>query len=153
MDWLIAFVTHLSAPHWLAIGLALLIAELSTGTTYLLWPAVAAWLTGLVLLFVPIGLPAQLTIFALTTLATTLTGHTYVKGRLLGAAGDDTMNDRAKQLVGARGVAAGGFEHGVGRVKLGDSEWRGASADAIGAGDAVVVESVEGATLKVRRVS
>ena len=151
MDWLAAFLTHLAAPHWLAFGLVLLIAELATGTTYLLWPAVAAWLTGLVLLFVPLALPAQLTIFAAVTLATTLSGRAYVKGRLLGAGGDELMNDRARQLVGARGVAAGGFENGVGRVKLGDSEWRGASADPIGAGEAVVVVSVEGATLQVRR--
>jgi inner membrane protein len=150
MDWLIAFLTHLTAPHWLALGVVLLIAELTTGTTYLLWSAVAAWLTGLVLLFVPIALPAQLTIFAVTTLAITLTGRSYVKGRLLGGGGDEAMNDRAKQLIGARAVAAGGFEHGVGRVKLGDSEWRGVSADAIGAGDAVVVVAVEGATLTVR---
>ena len=61
------------------------------------------------------------------------------------------MNDRARQLVGARGVAAGVFEHGVGRVKLGDGEWRGSSADAIDAGDPVVVVSVDGATLQVRR--
>ena len=151
MDWLTEFFTHLAAPQWLALGLVLLIAELSTGTTYLLWPAVAAWVTGLVLMFVPLPLPAQLTIFAAVTLVTTLTGRTYLKGRLLGAPGDDTMNDRARQLVGAMGIAAGVFENGVGRVKLGDSEWRGLSADAIGAGDMVRVIAVEGATLTVRR--
>ena len=151
MDWFTGIFTHLGAPQWLALGLALLIAELSTGTTYLLWPAVAAWVTGLVLLFVPLPLPAQLTIFTAVTLATTLTGRTYLKGRLLGAPGDDAMNDRARQLVGATGIAAGVFENGVGRVKLGDSEWRGLSADAIGAGDVVRVIAVEGATLTVRR--
>ena len=152
MDWLIAFFTHLGAPQWLALGLVLLIAELSTGTTYLLWPAMAAWVTGLVLMFVPLPLPAQLTIFAAVTLATTLTGRTWLKGRMLGAPGDDAMNDRGRQLVGAKGIAAGVFENGVGRVRLGDSEWRGASSDAIGAGDAVEVLAVEGATLTVRRL-
>lgn len=152
MERLIAFFTHLGAPQWLAVGLVLLIAELSTGTTYLLWPAAAAWVTGLVLMFVPLPLPAQLTIFAAVTLATTLTGRSYLKGRLLGAPGDSAMNDRARQLVGATGVAAGVFENGLGRVKLGDTEWRGRSSDAIGAGDAVRVVSVEGATLTVRRL-
>jgi membrane protein implicated in regulation of membrane protease activity len=61
------------------------------------------------------------------------------------------MNDRARQLVGVKGQAVGAFEHGVGRVRLGDSEWRGASDDAIGAGDPVVIVSVEGATLNVKR--
>lgn len=151
MEALTELLAQPAAPHWFVLGLVLLVAELSTGTTYLLWPAVAAWLVGLVLLFVPLALPAQLAIFAGATLATTLTGRTYVKGRLLGAGGDPAMNDRAKQLVGARAVASGAFENGVGRVRLGDSEWRGASAEAIGAGDPLVVTAVEGATLHVRR--
>lgn len=146
----LAFLSTVGAPHWFALGLVLLIAELATGTTYLLWPAVAAWLVGLVLLFLPLALPAQLTLFGVATLATTLTGRNYVKGPLLGP-GAALMNDRARQLVGAKGQAATNFEHGIGRVKLGDSEWRGASEDAIGAGDPVVVLSVDGATLNVRR--
>jgi membrane protein implicated in regulation of membrane protease activity len=153
MDSLIALLAHLEAPHWFGLGLVLLVAELATGTTYLLWPAVAAWLAGLILLFVPLALPAQLTIFAAATLVATLTGRSYLKGRLLGGGGDPLMNDRALQLVGARVVAVGVFEHGYGRVRLGDSEWRGASPDAIGPGDALVVTSVEGATLHVRRAA
>jgi inner membrane protein len=151
MSELIGFLLPLAAPHWIALGIALLGLELATGTTFLLWPAVAAWLTGILLLFLPLGLPAQLTIFAAATLATTLTGRTYLKGRLLGAGGDPTMNDRASQLVGARGTAATVFENGVGRVRLGDSEWRGESRETIAAGDALVVIAVEGATLTVRR--
>lgn len=140
----------IGAPHWFAAGLILLGAELLTGTTYLLWPAISAWLVGLVMLFLPLPFAAQLTVFGVATLATTLTGRNYVKGPLLGP-GAIAMNDRARQLVGAKGQAATNFEHGIGRVKLGDSEWRGASDDAIGAGDAVVVLSVEGATLNVKR--
>jgi len=146
----LAFLASVGAPHWFALGLVLLGAELLTGTTYLLWPAVAAWLVGLIMLFLPLAMPAQLTIFGIATLATTLTGRNYVKGPLLGP-GAAMMNDRARQLVGAKGQAATTFEHGVGRVKLSDSEWRGTSEDAIGAGDPVVVLSVDGATLTVRR--
>jgi membrane protein implicated in regulation of membrane protease activity len=148
MDW--AFLSSVGAAHWFALGLVLLIAELFSGTTYLLWPAVSAWLVGLVMLFLPLPMAAQLTVFGVATLATTLTGRNYVKGPLLGP-GAATMNDRAAQLVGAKGQAATAFENGVGRVKLGDSEWRGASDDAIGAGDPVVVLSVDGATLNVKR--
>lgn len=151
MDGILGFLGSLEATHWLALGLVLLVAELLTGTTYLLWPAVAAWVTGLLLFFLPLALPAQLTVFAAVTLVTTLTGRHYLKGRLLGPGGDGAMNDRARQLVGATGVAATGFEHGVGRVKLGDTEWRGQSSERIAAGDPLVVTAVEGATLFVRR--
>ena len=151
MDSSIAsFFAEVTPWHWFGIGLVLLIAELSTGTTYLLWPAVAAWITAVLLLLFPLPLPFQLLAFGAVTIGLTLSGRRYLKGKWL--KGDDKgLNDRGKTLVGASGVAAGSFENGVGRVKLGDSEWRAESNDAIGAGDAVSILAVEGATLKVVR--
>lgn len=151
MDSSIAsFFAEVTPWHWFGIGLVLLIAEISTGTTYLLWPAVAAWLTALLLFLFPLPLPFQLLAFGVATLGLTLTGRRYLRGKWL-KAGDSELNDRGKMLVGVSGVAAGSFENGVGRVKLGDSEWRAESDDAIGAGDAVSILAVEGATLKVVR--
>jgi inner membrane protein len=137
--------------HWLVFGLALLIAELMTGSTYLLWPAVAAWIVGVVALLVAIAFPTQLAIFSIAAIALTLTGRTYVKGRWLTPGGDPHLNEPAARLIGAVAYAAGDFAEGAGRVKLGDSEWRAECADPIAAGDAVTVLSVDGATLKVRR--
>lgn len=150
MDSVIAFFAETTPWHWFGLGLVLLIAELSTGTTYLLWPAVAAWLTAILLLIFPLPLPFQLLAFGAITIGLTLSGRRYLKGKWL-KGGDKELNDRGRMLVGASGIAAGNFENGVGRVKLGDSEWRAESADAIGAGDAVSILSVEGATLMVAR--
>ena len=47
MDILISALEGLNLWWWLGIAAALLIAELVTGTTYILWPAAAAFLTSL----------------------------------------------------------------------------------------------------------
>lgn len=152
MDSSIAsFFAEVTPWHWFGIGLVLLIAELSTGTTYLLWPAVAAWITAILLLIFPLPIPFQLLAFGAVTIGLTLSGRRYLKGKWLKGDDNKALNERGKMLVGSSGVAAGSFENGVGRVKLGDSEWRAESSDAIGAGDAVSILAVEGATLKVAR--
>jgi membrane protein implicated in regulation of membrane protease activity len=140
-----------SAPHWLVAGLVLLIAELATGTTFLLWPAIAAWITGVLLFALPLEAPAQLLVFGGLTLCTTLTGRYYVKGRWLGG-GDDRLNDLTQSLPGSTAVAVAAFEDGVGRVRLGDSEWRAESADDVAMGDRLRIVAVSGSTLRVEKL-
>lgn len=151
METLFSALAGLEYWHWLVLGLALLIAELATGSTYLLWPAVGAWITGLLFLLFPIGWPAQLTAFAISTVALTAFARPLVKARLFTQGGDPTLNDPSRQLIGQSATASGAFAQGFGRVKLGDTEWRAQSLDEIAAGEAVEVTGVEGATLRVRR--
>ena len=54
-----------------------------------------------------------------------------------------------EQLVGAEGVALGGFA-GRGRVRVVSEEWNAESSAPIADGQRVVVEGIEGLTLKVR---
>lgn len=135
---------------WLGLGLVLLIGELLTGTTFLLWPAIAAAVTGAVLFFVPLPLPLQLFLFGAAALTGVYLGRRFLMRRL-GASARDRINDRARKLVGQATVAVGPFDHGVGRVRLGDSEWRAESEDAVAGGERLVVVAVKGATLRVRR--
>lgn len=148
MDWL----TSVNHTHWLALGLILLIAELTTGTTYLLWPAVAAGLTGLLSLFMPMGFLTELAIFAVLTIALTLVGRPLVRNRLLLRPGSSTLNQRGQAMIGARGIATGAFMNGVGSVKVGDTVWRATSAEDIAAGQAVEITGVDGATIAVKPV-
>jgi membrane protein implicated in regulation of membrane protease activity len=52
-------------------------------------------------------------------------------------------------LIGTRGVITV-FANGAGSVKIADTIWRAVSDEALDAGQAVVIDSVDGATLKVR---
>jgi inner membrane protein len=151
MDWLSGMASQIEPWHWLALGLVLLAGELATGTTYLIWPAAAAWLTGLVLLFAPVGLTGQLAIFAGVTLVSSLTGRHYLRGRWLGAGKAGDLNDIAAQMIGQAGAVEQAPVNGIGQVRIGDTVWRAhfEAGDAV-PGDRVEVIGLDGATLQVR---
>lgn len=149
MDTLIAFLTSLAPQHWLVLGLVLLIAEMASGTTYLLWPAVAAFLTALLALAGATNWIVEMAVFAILVIALTALGRPLVqRWRNEGAASG--LNERSQTLVGVRGVLQT-FANGVGSVKVNDTVWRAVSDEALEAGQSVEVASVDGATLKVKR--
>jgi membrane protein implicated in regulation of membrane protease activity len=151
MDALFDVLSRVEPMHWFAIGLLFLVAEVATGTTYLLWPAAAAVVTAAFAVIFPGNPLAHWAVFAVLTLALTLTGHFYVRGRWLKRKEHIVLNERAHTLVGQSGMAEAAFVAGVGRVKLDDTAWRATSADEIGAGERVEIVGIEGSTLLVRR--
>lgn len=151
MDAFIPFLTTLGPQHWIVLGLVLLIAEMLTGTTYLLWPAVAAFV---VALFTWSGMTtwvADVGIFAVLVILLTLFGRPLVR-RLRDEGAAKGLNDRARTLVGMRGHMMS-FEDGVGSVKINDTVWRAVSDVNLAVGQHVEVASVEGVTLKVQPVA
>lgn len=151
MEAVFAFVNQLEPWHWAALALLLLIGEISTGTTFLLWPAAAAGVTALAAWLGGVEGALQVAMFAGLTLVLTLLGPRYVRGRWLGPGEDAKLNERGAQMVGQRGEALEAFVNGVGAVKLGDTRWRALSAEVIAAGDSVEVVDADGPTLKVKR--
>lgn len=149
MDTLIAFFTDLGPQHWLILGLVLLIAEMASGTTYLLWPAVAAFLTALVSLTGATSWIVDMGVFAVLVIALTYFGRPIVqRWREEGAASG--LNQRSTTLIGTRGEITV-FANGAGSVKINDTIWRAVSDEPLAPGEAVVIDSVDGATLKVKR--
>ena len=149
MDALISFLPQLAPQHWLALAFVLLIAELVTGTTYILWPAVAAGITGLASFMPGMSWQGQLALFAVLVLVLTWVGRD-LRAKLYRTKPAVMLNERAADLVGQCGAAAGAFVNGLGSVRINDSIWRAKSADAIEAGARVEVLSVEGVTLNVK---
>jgi len=148
VDWL----TRIDSTHWLILALMLLIAELASGTTYLLWPAVAAGIVGLIALFFPTSVYIEIGVFAGLTILLTLLGRPLVRNLQRAPANAPVLNEREKTVIGARAVAMNAFVNGAGQVKLGDSVWRAQSAEAIAAGQAVEVLSVDGTTVVVKAI-
>jgi membrane protein implicated in regulation of membrane protease activity len=151
MDGLLTLLGNAPYWGWFALAVAFLIAEITTGTTYILWPAVAAAAVGvLTLAGLGLGVQAQWVVFALATIVLTLIGHRFVRPRLM-ASKDPELNDRRLQLIGSKGVAASAFAGPTGRMKLGDTEWRAELVQGVAeAGTPLEVVGVDGATLKVR---
>ena len=55
-------------------------------------------------------------------------------------------------LIGKRGQVASDFSAGMGRVRIGDTEWSAEGVDGANfvSGDAVIVDSTDGTIVKVR---
>jgi membrane protein implicated in regulation of membrane protease activity len=147
MDSVLALLSLIEPQHWLILGLLLLIAEMASGTTYLLWPAVAAFITALVAYF-GVDSGVQIAIFAVLVIALTYWGRPLVQN--LRKREDSTLNERGQALVGTRGIVTE-FANGAGSVKLGDTVWRAVSDEALTSGESVQVSAVDGVTLTVKR--
>ena len=149
MDTLINLLNSMGPLHWLVLGLILLIVEMATGTTYLLWPSVAAFAVAVVALIFPTNWIAEMALFAVLIIALTYFGHPLVKRwRDEGAASG--LNERNLTMIGKRGVVSN-FANGVGSVKIADTIWRAVSEETLAAGESVEVAGVDGVTLKVKR--
>lgn len=144
-----------TAWHWLTLALILLSLEMMLGTFDLLWVSIAAGLTSLFAAVAPdsmAGWQGQLIFFAIAATALFITGRTVFRRMRENVEEHPTLNKRMAGTVGQRGVVAEDFTGGLGRVKLGDTVWSAQSVDGtnLASGAAVVVESTEGNSLKVR---
>ena len=145
---------YLANPFWWWVGaaVALLAIEVATGAQMFLWPAVAAGVVALLqLLRLPLPLGADLAVFAILTIAGTLAAR-----RLRVSTGGPDINDPLNRLVGQKGAAVAGFEHGQGRVLVEGTEWaaeldRGTE---LVAGERIEVTGVlDGGRLQVRALA
>lgn len=135
---------------WLALAAALLASEAATGSGYLLWPAASAGAVGLLLLAgAPMGLAAQVMLFAAGTLALTLAARRWWPRRPRAEDPPD-LNDIGRRLVGHEGrVVADGRVLVEGKEWA--AEWDGGAAPPAGA-MVRVVAVVGGARLRMRTV-
>ena len=136
---------------WLAVGVLLLAIEASLSTEWLLWPAVAAGVVAvLTALGLRMGLAVEVGLFAaLTVLATALSRRLIQR---VNPEDHPDINDRDLRLVGQRARVVQPFVEGRGRVFVSGAEWAALiDGDAPPVGDSVVVDRLEGPSLKVRR--
>jgi len=120
---LIEGLNSMTGTKWVIIGFLLLILELVTGTSYILWPAAAALFVGLLTYILPLGWEMQFLLFFLLSTALLIFGHIYIRPKMKGGEPSD-LNDRARTMVGMRVKAIADFDTGEGRVQVGDTQWR-----------------------------
>lgn len=151
---LLSIITGTSdATRWMLAGIGLLGIELFTGSTYILWPAIAAIVVAIWVFFLPLGFGAQLIIFFLLSLVLLVIGHLYVRPMSKSGEPQD-LNDPARTMIGRRVKAVMDFDNGEGRVQVGDTQWK-ARMDVGDArdGDKLIITRVVGATLVVEPLS
>lgn len=124
-------LTDLFGLHWgwMALGVALAIAEILAPGYFLIWLAAAALLTGLVAATMPVGLEAEIILFAVLCALALAAGRRWVLRHPVQSA-DPMLNDRGGQIVGQSVVVTHVIEGGTGRVRHGDTEWLARGPDA-----------------------
>lgn len=146
---LMAFLESMNATRWGLLGIGLVGLELFTGTTYILWPAVAALILSLLVFLLPLSWEVQFVLFTIISIALLVVGHIYLKPLMKSGEPSD-VNDPGRSMQGRRVVAFTDFENGHGRVSVGDTQWKASTNGADPKiGDALVITSVTGATLIV----
>lgn len=149
---------YLQDPFWLWLGAGCMFValNLATGSSLLMWPAMAASVVALLeLVGLRIGMTIELAIFAVLSLGagavlvsriprTEVAGGVDAPRRPPGKAAAGTQ-DRTGRLVGRIGRSSGEFVNGVGRVWIEGAEW-GAELDS---GEEVLPDGVPVRVTKV----
>lgn len=143
-DWLSMLQDHWA---WLVFAALLAIAEVLIPGVFLIWIAIAAAITGLAALALPIGIPLQLLIFAALCVASVWAGRRWYVDNPVPST-DPNLNDRTARLIGELVTVVEPIRGGEGRVKVGDSVWTARGPDSE-AGTRVRVTGAEGAVLRV----
>ena len=136
----LAWLSGASPWWWLALGVALGAAEMLTFSYVLIWPALAALLTGLALWLAPgMGGGAQLALFAALAILSAVAGRFWMRRR--GVEPESALNRRSEQMKGRAARAVTDFDGGEGAVEVDGVRWpaRLASGEAK-MGAALVVE-------------
>jgi membrane protein implicated in regulation of membrane protease activity len=122
---LFAFLDGAAPWWWIAFALALGLMEMATFTYFLIWPALAAFVVGLLLVISPeMAGKTQLTWFAALALAFSVAGYFAVKRFRPEPAETPSLNRRSERLVGRTGVALDDFQHGEGVIVIDDTRWK-----------------------------
>lgn len=148
-----ALLSQLGPLHWWGLAAALVGLEMVMPTQYLLWPGLAALVTGILVLLVPsLGVEYQFLVFAVLSAISVATVHYWPKTAM--AAGEPKLNQRMSGYVGRQAVVAEAFTGVRGTIILDDTRWVAETVDGKPLPSRTMVEivGVDGTVLKVRPV-
>lgn len=118
------WIADLTYWHWWILAIILLVIETIAPGAWFLWFAVAAAITGLLLLiFSSIGWEAQLLFFAVTSVASVVGWRYYRKAHPV-TSDQPSLNRRGEQYIGRRFTLQEPIVNGVGKIKVDDSTWK-----------------------------
>lgn len=132
---------------WFAAGLILAGLEMVVPGVYLIWLALAALITGLIVFVSAPPLALQIVCFVFLALIAAFSAKRLLRDRPL-VSSDPLLNNRMGRLIGQTAVVTESIEHGSGRVHLGDSDWSAKGPD-IAVGERVRIVGSDGSELLV----
>lgn len=150
---MIELFLSITATHWLILGLVLLTLELLGSGGYLLWIGGSALAVSVVARLSDLSPEMQWVLFGAISVIFTLAWYFYQRDKDRHAIESSVMNQRAKSLIGERGMAMTDITRSGGRVKVGDGSWLASSLEGttLPANCTVKVVSIEGTMLLVEK--
>lgn len=135
--------------HWLWIGAGLVLAalEMVLPGVYLIWLALAAIATGVLVLASDPPATMQIVSFVSLALIFAFSARRWLRDKPI-VSSDPLMNHRAGRLVGQTAVVTQAIDGGEGRIRVGDGEWLASGPDCP-AGTRVRIAGANGAWLSV----
>jgi hypothetical protein len=151
MEDLVTFLATMPFWYWWILAVGLLIIEIMTGTTYVLWPAASAAVVGFLDMTVLNGQwQLQLVIFAVLTFILTMFVTPYVSRYVNNEKTDkENLNKRGSQKIGKRATVSTAFANGQGKVQLGDTVWLAEAEGGVDIAEGTTVEVIDAQGTKV----
>ena len=141
--------TQITAYHWIALGLILLTAEMLGASGFLIGAAAAAFgMSVLVWLFSGLSVSAQITIYAIGSILSTILYFQLFKEAQSRPA-RPLLNNRAKRLIGHQFELSEDLTLGSARVQIGDTIWKVHSPEPLTKGTRVKVVATDKMSLEV----
>jgi membrane protein implicated in regulation of membrane protease activity len=147
-EWLASLDYHW---WWVGAGALLGILEILLPGVFLIWIAIAAWVTAIIVALAPMALAWQLVIFVLLAFVTVFAGRIYYARNPVEST-DPNLNARAARLIGQIVTVDSAIENGKGRVRVGDGVWNARGPDAP-SGASVRIVAADGTLLTVEPAS
>ena len=113
---------------WAVIALGLLAAEAFAPGAFMLWLGFAAAIVFVLLLFAPLPVVAQVSIFVVLGFVFAIVYRKYFR-KDKAPTDQPGLNRRAQQLVGRVVHVDGGIQDGLGRIQIADALWNVRGAD------------------------
>jgi len=142
---------------WLILGALFIVAEMFTAGFVLLWFGIGALVAALLALTGLVGLPLQILVFLVVSIALTVASRTIFERFLMRGSPGRELKTGMDTMPGQMGVVVepskGAMQEGAVRVFA--STWRAFPSEGeepLQEGEQVQIDRVEGATVYVRRV-
>jgi len=119
------FLNDLILNHWIWFVMALLLVglEMAAPGVVFLWMAIASFLVGSMVYFMPgLGWEVQFIIFAILSIISVFMGRTFLKRNPI-ETDDENLNQRGHQYIGQTFNLIRDMENGKSKVHIGDSNW------------------------------
>jgi hypothetical protein len=150
MDFDMGMVSLGEPWHWLVLGAVLMGLEILAAGIFLVWFGLAALLTGLVGLVVPMEFAAQILVFGVLSLVVIFPIRRLARMVLPEDEKEvANLNRLGANMVGRKATITEAVVNGSGAVHFGDTRWVVRADTDLPVGADVVIVRLEGATLFV----